>query len=92
MTTTERINNRPAGMVSTTRIELADPYALGHWLAGRPSDEQAAFLFGLQSGFAEMGVIQAGQQLLYIRERADLVGFDLSNLSAMLNDYLEDQS
>lgn len=88
MTTLERIDNHPAGIVTTTRTDMTDPWKLGHWLASRPSDEQAALLHGLQTGLEEMGVVESSRQLDYVREIADLAGFDLRQLTVMLTEHL----
>lgn len=92
MSTTGHIDNHPAGIATIIQTKLASPWDLGHWLTSRPSDEQAALLHGLQTGFKEMGGVTAGIQLRYIRDAADHAGFDLSILLAMLNDHLGEQA
>lgn len=88
MSTLEQIENRPAGVGVIVRMSLDDPRALGHWLAGRGSDEQAMFLYGLAEGFAEMGPLASGKQVMYVREHAAREGYNLAPLLALLNDYL----
>jgi hypothetical protein len=47
------------GLTVRVSVEVTDFWRLGAWLAEQGSEDQAAFLHGLQTGFQEMGVVES---------------------------------
>lgn len=83
----ERLDDYPAGVEVTLRVDLKNPRDFGYWLASRSSDKQADVLHGLYEGLVELDPDAWGKQLLYIRDYASEQGFDLSGLAEMFADY-----